>query len=71
MVPSGFDTACRRAGSPTILRPPSSKATYDGNALPPTVRPSAAGIISGCPVALITAHALFDVPRSIPMIFSL
>jgi len=46
-VPSGLDTACLLAGSPTIFRPLSSKATYDGNALPPNVRPSAAGMISG------------------------
>ncbi len=69
-VPSGLDTACLLAGSPTSFLPSLSKATYDGNAFPPNVLPSAAGIISGFPVAVITAQALFDVPKSIPTIIS-
>ncbi len=69
-VPSGLETACLLAGSPTIFCLSSVKATKDGKAFPPKVRPSAAGIISGFPVGVKYAHALLDVPKSIPMIIS-
>ena len=45
------------------------KATIEGNALPATVVPSAAGIRVGLPPC-ITAAAELLVPRSIPIIFS-
>ena len=69
IVFSGFTTACFSAVAPTIRWPSLSIATTDGNALPDTVIPSAAGIIVGFPPC-ITAAAEFLVPRSIPIIFS-
>jgi hypothetical protein len=44
------------------------KATTEGKAFPPTVLPSALGIIVGLP-PISTAAAEFDVPKSIPIIF--
>ena len=41
--------ACLLAGSPTNLCPSFVNATYEGNALPPKVFPSALGIIVGFP----------------------
>src|SRR5579883_2372759 len=67
MVPSGFDTACLLAGSPTSNCPSFVKATYDGNALPPTLVPSAEGIMVGLP-PIITAAAELLVLKSIPII---
>ena len=58
-------TACLLAGSPTI-NSPSLNATTEGNAFPPTVAPSAAGIIVGLP-PMTTAAAELLVPRSIPI----
>ena len=70
-VPSGFETAWRRAGSPTRSWPSLVNATYDGNALPPpTVVPSALGMMAGRPPSR-TAAAELLVPRSIPMIFDM
>ncbi len=68
MVLSGFVTACLRAGSPTMRSPSLENATTDGNAFPPTVVPSAAGIIVGLP-PITTAAAELLVPKSIPIIF--
>src|SRR3989338_3909581 len=65
-VPSAFAAACRRAGSPTSSCPSLVNATYDGKALPPTVVPSALGMMPGRPLST-TAAAELDVPRSIPM----
>ena len=65
-VPSGFVAAWRRAGSPTSSCPSFVNATYDGNALPPTLVPSADGMIAGRPCSM-TAQAEFDVPRSMPI----
>src|SRR3989338_11362070 len=65
-VPSGLVAAWRRAGSPTSSWPSLVNATYDGNALPPTLVPSAEGTMAGRPCSM-TAHALFDVPKSMPM----
>ncbi len=65
---SGFVTACLRAGSPTRRSPSFEKATTEGNALPPTVAPSAAGIMVGLP-PIITAAAELLVPKSIPITF--
>ena len=65
---SGFVTACLLAGSPTSRSPSFEKATTDGNAFPPTVAPSAAGIIVGLP-PIITAAAELLVPKSIPITF--
>ncbi len=45
-------------------------ATYDGNALPPSVVPSAEGIIVGLP-PIIAAAAELLVPKSIPIIFAM
>jgi len=59
--------ACRLAGSPTSLWPSLVKATYDGKALPPpTVVPSAEGIITGLPPSMCAAAEL-EVPKSIPI----
>ena len=66
MVLSGLVTACLLAGSPTKRSPSFEKATTDGNALPPTVEPSAAGIMVGLP-PIITAAAELLVPKSIPI----
>src|SRR6478672_12557462 len=66
-VPSGLDIICRLAGSPTISWPSRVKATYEGNALPPTEVPSAACMIVGFP-PIIAAAAELLVPRSIPII---
>ena len=63
----GFVTACLLAGSPTKSSPSLLNATTDGNALPPTVAPSAAGIIVGFP-PITTAAAELLVPKSIPII---
>ena len=70
IVASGLLTACRRAGSPTRSSPSFVKATTEGNIFPATVTPSAEGMMVGLPPSM-TAAWLFDVPRSIPMIFSL
>jgi hypothetical protein len=70
MVPSGLDTACRLAGSPTSNCPSLVNATYDGNAFPPKLVPSAEGIIVGLPPS-ITAAAELLVPRSIPIILAI
>ena len=67
IVLSGFVTACLLAGSPTKRSPSFEKATTEGNALPPTVTPSAAGIIVGFP-PIITDAAELLVPKSIPII---
>ena len=67
IVLSGFVTACRLAGSPTKRSPSFVKATTEGNALPPTVAPSAAGIMVGFP-PIITEAAELLVPKSIPII---
>ena len=67
IVLSGLVTACLRAGSPTKRSPSLENATTDGNALPPTVAPSAAGIIVGFP-PITTAAAELLVPKSIPII---
>ena len=70
-VPSGFEIACRRAGSPTMSWPSFVNATYDGKAFPPpTVVPSALGMMTGRPPSR-TAAAELLVPRSIPMIFAM
>src|SRR5512136_1961226 len=69
-VPSGLLTACLLAGSPTRSSPSFVKATTEGNIFPATVTPSAEGMMVGFPPSM-TAAWLFDVPRSIPMIFSL
>ena len=66
MVFVGFVTACLRAGSPTKRSPSFVNATTEGNALPPTVAPSAAGIMAGLP-PIITAAAELLVPRSMPI----
>ena len=68
-VRSGFRTACRFAGSPTIT-PSFAKAITDGNIFPPYVEPSALGMIFGCPASMKAASE-FVVPRSIPMIFAI
>src|SRR5512136_704620 len=68
-VPSGLLTACLLAGSPTRSSPSFVKATTDGNIFPATVTPSAEGMMTGFPPSM-TAAWLFDVPKSIPMIFS-
>ena len=68
-VPSGLDTACRLAGSPTSNCPSLVKATKEGNAFPATDVPSALGIMVGRP-ATIAAAAELLVPKSIPMIFA-
>ena len=70
IVPSGFVTACLLAGSPTKSSPSFEKATTEGNALPPTVTPSAAGIIVGFP-PIITDAAELLVPKSIPIILDI
>ena len=67
IVLTGLVTACLLAGSPTKRSPSLVNATTDGNALPPTVTPSAAGIIVGFP-PIITAAAELLVPKSIPII---
>ena len=67
---SGFVTACLRAGSPTKSSPSLENATTDGNAFPPTVAPSAAGIIVGLP-PITTAAAELLVPKSIPIILAI
>ena len=67
IVLSGFVTACLLAGSPTKRSPSFVKATTEGNALPPTVAPSAAGIMVGFP-PIITEAAELLVPKSIPII---
>ena len=67
IVLSGLVTACLLAGSPTINSPSLLNATTEGNALPPTVAPSAAGIIVGLP-PITTAAAELLVPKSIPII---
>ena len=66
---SGLVIACLLAGSPTI-NSPSLNATTDGNALPPTVTPSAAGMMVGFP-PITTAEAELLVPRSIPITFAI
>ena len=70
IVLSGLVTAWRRAGSPTSRSPSFESATTEGNALPPTVAPSAAGIMVGLP-PIITAAAELLVPRSIPITFAI
>ena len=67
MVLSGLVTDCLLAGSPTKSSPSLLNATTEGNALPPTVAPSAAGIIVGLP-PITTAAAELLVPKSIPII---
>ena len=67
MVLSGFVIDCLLAGSPTKSSPSLENATTDGNALPPTVAPSAAGMIVGFP-PMTTAAAELLVPKSIPII---
>ena len=67
IVLSGLVTDCLLAGSPTKSSPSLLNATTDGNALPPTVAPSAAGIIVGLP-PITTAAAELLVPKSIPII---
>ena len=69
-VPSGFVSACLLAGSPTSNCPSLVKATYDGNAFPYMVLPSALGITLTFPF-IYTAAAELLVPKSIPIIFSL
>ena len=69
IVLSGFVTACLLAGSPTSRSPSFENATTDGNALPATVVPSAAGIKVGLPPWITDAAELL-VPKSIPIIFS-
>jgi hypothetical protein len=59
--------ACLLAGSPTSRWPSFVKATIDGNAFPPTLVPSALGMISGLSWSM-TAAAELLVPRSIPNI---
>src|SRR3989338_3816103 len=68
-VPSGFETACLLAGSPTKNWPSFVNATTDGNALPYNEAPSALGTITGFP-ACITDAAQLLVPKSMPIIFS-
>ena len=63
---SGFVTACLLAGSPTKSSPSFENATTEGNAFPPTVAPSAAGIMVGLP-PITTAAAELLVPKSIPI----
>ena len=70
IVLSGLVTACLRAGSPTKRSLSLENATTDGNALPPTVAPSAAGIIVGFP-PITTAAAELLVPKSIPIILTI
>ena len=70
MVLSGLVTDCLRAGSPTKRSPSLVNATTDGNALPPTVAPSAAGIMVGLP-PITTAAAELLVPKSIPIILAI
>ena len=70
IVLSGFVTACLRAGSPTKSSPSFENATTEGNAFPPTVAPSAAGIIVGFP-PITTAAAELLVPKSIPITFAI
>ena len=69
IVFSGLVTACLLAGSPTKSSPSFENATTDGNALPATVVPSAAGINVGLPPCITDAAELL-VPKSIPIIFS-
>ena len=68
MVLSGLVTACLLAGSPTRSSPSLENATTEGKAFPPTVAPSAAGIIVGFP-PITTAAAELLVPKSIPITF--
>ena len=63
-------TACLLAGSPTKSSPVLVNATTEGNALPPTVAPSAAGIMVGFP-PITTAAAELLVPKSIPIILAI
>jgi hypothetical protein len=69
-VPSGLDTACLLAGSPTSICPSFVNATYDGNALPPRLVPSALGIIVDFPPIKAAAAELL-VPTSIPIVFAI
>ena len=63
MVLVGLVTACRFAGSPTLISPPSTKAITDG-----VVRfPSAFGITTGS-FPSMTETQEFVVPKSIPII---
>ncbi len=65
MVRVGLVTACRRAGSPTIVSPLSVKATTLGVSR----LPSALGItLTSLPS--MTATTELVVPKSIPIIFS-
>ena len=70
MVPSGLVTACLLAGSPTRSCPSLVNATYEGKDFPPTLVPSALGIIVGLPPSIIEAAELL-VPRSIPIILDI
>ena len=68
---SGLLTACLRASSPTNSSPFFVKATTDGKAFPPpTVVPSALGIIVGFPPINAAAAELL-VPKSIPIILDI
>ena len=69
-VESGFVTVCLLAGSPISRSPVLENATTDGNAFPPTVVPSAAGMIVGLPPITTDAAELL-VPRSIPIILAI
>src|SRR5690606_24271826 len=59
----GFVTACLLAGSPTLISPPSTKATTDGVVL----FPSELGITTAS-LPSITETQEFVVPKSIPII---
>ena len=63
MVLVGFVTACRLAGSPTLISPPSTKAITEGVVL----LPSAFGITTGSFPSITETHE-FVVPKSIPII---
>ncbi len=70
IVPSGLETACRFAGSPTSICPSFVNATTEGNALPPRLVPSELGIIVGFPPTIAAAAELL-VPTSIPIVFAI
>jgi hypothetical protein len=63
MVFVGLVTACRFAGSPTLISPPSTNAITEGVVL----FPSALGITTGS-LPSITATQELVVPKSIPII---